>query len=129
MSYSIEKLPDDPIIITTMFEDFSMDQSEPFLDELIDLFDSLVEPVYLIADVDRYTFSVQDMLVALNVAVQGSRAIMHHPNLAGTVVVTSSKMMKLASKGAKSDAFGNIQTEVFETLEEALDHIRSRLYT
>ena len=125
MSYSIEKLPGEPVILTIMGEDFSMEEHEEFLGELIALFDSQPEPVYLIADVENYTFSLQDLLIAVNKAARGGAAILHHPNLAGTLTVSTSKLMRLSAKGVKSDTFGNVHAEIFNTVEEALTYVRT----
>jgi len=109
-----------------MGEDFSMEEHEEFLGELIALFDSQEEPAYLIADVENYTFSLQDLLIAVNKAARGgAAAILHHPNLAGTITVSTSGLMRLSAKGVKSDTFGNIHAEVFNTIEEALTYVRT----
>ena len=127
MSYSIEKLPGDPVIIGMFSDGFSVaNHLEPFLDELKGLLDDQAEPVYYVVILDGLSLSLEDLLVSTNVSSRGDNPALHHPNLRGTIAVTDSKMIKLAAKGMNSDLFGNLRVDVFETAEEALAFVRSQ---
>ena len=127
MTYSVEKLPDEPIVISTISASFSMDQYEQFLDDLTELLDMQTEPVYHVTVVNKHSFSFQEVLVSTNRSSRGPNPILHHPNLAGMVTVTTNKIIRLASKGLNSEIFGNIHIDLFETMDEALDFVRSRV--
>jgi hypothetical protein len=65
----------------------------------------------------------QDFLVAASQTFRGAGSVIDHPNLK-PVIVSTDPLMKMAIKGINSEAFGNRDFLVFDTMEEALAHIR-----
>ena len=128
MSYSVEKLPGEPIVVSTMLDDFSVADHLPgMIDELSALFDSQPEPVYYISDVGHLSLNLEDILFGSTATARGQNPVLHHPNIKRTILVTSSKMIKLAVKGMNSEVFGNIRIDLFETVDEAFAYVREQL--
>ena len=114
MSYSVEQLPGEPIIIATMHDDFSMDEYGRYVEDVTALVDSLMEPMYVITVVNKNGFSFQELLEGTNISMRGSNLSLHnHPLVAGMIVVTDNKLLKLALKGMNSETFGNIQIDTY----------------
>jgi hypothetical protein len=126
MSFSIELFSDDPILLCTFHRDLNLG-SELFAlaDQSNAALDAAPEPVYFISDTLAYTFSVPDLAAAANAATKGAKPPFFHPNVRKVIWVTDSKVMGLAARGFNSPTFGNVEIEVFPTLEEALAYCRS----
>ena len=124
MTYSFELLSDQPVLIGTIHEQFSLkDDFEAYLNELASTLDNVDQPVFYINDTRNLKVKVfQDLLVATNQGTRGGMAITQHPNIDLVILVTSDKLVQLMVKGLNSDIFGNLNYPVFETLGEALAH-------
>ena len=125
MSYSVEKLPDEPIVVTTLHADYSNDQDgEASMIETVALLDAQSEAVYYIFDVSRYSPSFDDVIAAVNWGGPGKSPTLRHPNVREPLIVTHSSMVKLAAQGLKSATWGHLIVQVFGTVEEALAYAR-----
>lgn len=126
MSFDIELFSDEPILLCTFNRDFSLGRELSALaDQSNAALDAAPEPVYFISNTLAYSFNTSDLIAAANAATKGAKPPFFHPNARKVIWVTDSKVMGLAAKGFNSPAFGNIEIEVFPTLEEALDYCRS----
>ncbi len=126
-SSTLEQLPGEPIIVLTMYESFSAADDLPeVLDRLREMLDSAEEPIYFINETLQLKVSLSDIINAASLIARGEGAIYHHPNMKEVLVVTDKKLIGLSAEGLRSDLFGNVPISVFETLEEALDYVRSR---
>ena len=68
----------------------------------------------------------QDLLVAVNKATRGLGAVLRHPGLKEYILVTTDKLIQMSARGLRAEVFGGIPATVFETMEEAMAHARSR---
>lgn len=127
MSYSFEMLPDEPILIGTLHDSFSLKHdSGSYFSEANSILDSADQSICHIIDVRALQVNVfQDFLTAVNQSARGNEAMLRHPNINTTVVVSTDKLIQLTVKGLNSNIFGNLSLPVFDTLEEALTYIRS----
>lgn len=126
MSFTIEVFPDEPILLCTFHQDFDMIGSLTLLsDQCNEALDAASEPLYMISDTLAYTFSVTALIAGANAATKGIKPPFFHPNVRKVVWVTDSRLLELGARGMNSPAFGNIDIEVFHTLEEALEYCRS----
>jgi hypothetical protein len=127
--YTLEKLPDAPILIVTYLETWNTASDMSLAEQqVIDCLDSLDQPVFYIIDVTiEPKFALQDLLVFTQQITQGGNPILKHRNMREHLVVTRSLPMKVATKGLNSPAFGKIPSQAFETLEEALTYARSTI--
>jgi hypothetical protein len=107
MTYTIEKLPNEPIILHTLLAEHSFSlHGEQSLTDVFNMLDAQAVPVYLIFDMVEANFNLDDVMRAANVAMKQIK-LLSHPNLREAVVVTHSRLIKLAADGMKSATFGN----------------------
>lgn len=126
MTYTIELFSDEPILYCSFHHDFDFDNEiSKLIDQSNAALDAVPEPVYLIADTLAYQFSISDVITGASLTTRGEKPPFFHPNVRKVIWVLDSKLMELTAKGLNSPAFGNLEIEVFSTLEEALDYCRS----
>jgi len=127
MSYTIEKMPDEPIIFVKTGADFSVSaEIDPLNTELIALFDAAAEPLYYIVDVREISLSVTDAIYAATAVARTDNAVFRHPNLAHAIIVTESSLAKMSARGLDSEVFGHLKVTVVQTPEEAFAYVRSQ---
>jgi hypothetical protein len=127
MSYTIEKLPGDPIIVATTGEDFSIStEIDPLNVDLLKLLDAATEPIYYIVDVRTISISVSDAIYAATAVARTENAPFRHPNMKHVIIVTESNLAKLSAKGLDSDVFGHLKVTVVESPDEAFAYVRSQ---
>lgn len=125
LTYSIEKLQDEPIVIFKVFEAGQLQRSMPTtVTEATTLLDELSEPVFLVLDLSGIKVSLDTIISGANREVRVDRFITH-PNVREVLDVATNPMMKMAATGLRSNVFGNIKIQVFDTVEEALEYARS----
>lgn len=126
MPYSFELLPDEPILINTVSESFSLEHNiDARFNDLAYYLNAATQPLCLIDDVrDLRIDAFHDLLFALNKAIEAQGVISKNPNLIAVIAVTTSTLIKRTAQSLGSNTFGNIDIQVFETLEEALDYAR-----
>lgn len=127
MSYQLERMPDAPIVICTMFEDYEMATEAPmFVQEFYEMAESFTESVYLIMVESGYKPNIDDILVGASLATRGEQPVFRHPKVRELLYVTPDRLSQMALKGLGNPIFGNTMVKVFETLDEALAHTRSQ---
>lgn len=124
--YTIEKLPDEPIIIQTIRSDSSVAEVPDSMGSMRQLLEAGETPLFVIYDVSQASFGLQDILSGSNEASRSERPLLKHPNIRETLVVSTSDLVKMAARGMNSPIFGNIALKVFDTLEEALAYCRQQ---
>lgn len=124
LSYTIEKLPDEPIVIQTIRSDDTVVEAPDSIDTMSELLEAQGEPVFLIYDVSGATFTLDDILAGSNQASRSEKPILKHPKIREIIVVSASELIKLAAKGLSAPIFGHVAIRVFETLEGALAYCR-----
>lgn len=128
MNYKIDVLPGEPIILYTMLEQYTLSQDMPNADtETQAILNGSSEPMFLIVDVTRLSLSLNDVIQGATQAARGEQPLFHHPNVREVVVVATSGIAKLASKGLNTATFGNVNISVSGTVDEALAYVRSRM--
>ncbi len=129
MSFKIEMLPDEPIVVITLGEDFNVEADTPAISrQYIELVEAASQPVYLIIDFRpaRKALSVASIIAGANLSAKGEVPFFNHPLNKEVIWVATSEVMKMAAKGLNTDIFGKLKVSVFETLEEALSYARSQ---
>lgn len=125
--YHLEKLPDEPIVISVLHEDWDIESElSQIITELTAVFDTASQPLYFISDIVEISVDMQGMIAAANLVTRGDGALFQHPNLKVVLVVTQNKMLELAAKGVNSEVFGFAPTQVFTNREETLAYARSQ---
>lgn len=134
MLYSNDKVshvyqPNDSSIVATFSENYNFVADAAEATRLaISLLDSLNERICWILDFQHTVFaeglsiSLDEVIVASNAANAG---VWHHPNVRQVVFVTDNEILKLIAQGLNSEAFGNLNVQVFSSLDDALGYARS----
>ncbi len=127
-TFTNEKLPDLPALLTTLSAEFRVTRDMAASDAAtIALLEQVDEPVFNVVDVSKLRVTMEDILQGSNRGGRGESAIWHHPRIRQTIFISDSKIIQLAARGMNSFSFGNLNIPVFPTLEEALVYIRQEL--
>lgn len=129
VNYSVERLPDEPIIIGIFHDTFSLKEDvDPYISEVQALFDELGTGFFYVNDTRNLHVNLfQDLLVAVNKATRGLGAVLRHPGMEEYILVTTDKLLQMSARGLRAEVFGGIPATVFETIEEAMEYARSRV--
>jgi hypothetical protein len=126
MSYSIEKLPNEPILLCVMNADYSTAaEAEHFIGGIMKALDNEHEHVYLIMDALAATVSFEDALYGTRLVTQQLQ-LFKHEKIQESIVVTSRRFLQLVVQGLNNPIFGNIQIQHFESSTEAVAYARNQ---
>jgi hypothetical protein len=127
MAYNIEFREDLACVVTAVSDDFDIYTELPvFCRKIYEILDEANQPIRYICEVGQSaTTSLDDLVMAINMLVRGEYPFATHKNFKELVLVTGDQMAAMAVKGMNSDAFGNVQVEVFATMDEAFSHARA----
>lgn len=124
-NFSIERVPNEPIVIVTEYNSYDTSKDvDLVIRAILAELEHFDRPGYAII-VERSGYNVEDILIAASEMRHKGERLRNHPRYRGALFVTSSDFNKLALDGMSSEALGNLKYNVFETLEEALAHARS----
>ncbi|MBI5958944.1 MAG: hypothetical protein HY866_09430 [Chloroflexi bacterium] len=132
MSFTIETLPNEPIVlIKVRGQSNAMKDYPQLLKELGELLAHREGPIYRVSDfseADNLSFS--DLVVALAQeycgSVPGSAA---DPRIQ-VVLVSSNEMLKWGAESAQQEQYGGMESPpIFSTLKEALAYCRAEIRT
>ena len=128
MNYKVEVLPDVPVVLLSMFEQYSFATDDLEADkEIIAILEESDEPMFFVVDTTRRPLSLEDVIHAANKDARGEDPLFHHLKMRGLIVVTTSDMVRLAARGLNTITFGNVNARAFKTLDEALDYVRAQV--
>lgn len=127
MSFTIEKIPGEPIVILTVESKQVLTELAVFDEQLTAVLDAQNEQVFLIPDMSNISLSLDDLTVGANTIARGPGQRLHHPNVRENVMVTRDAMLKLAVIGLRTATFGSAHITVFDTREQALAYCRERI--
>lgn len=124
MTYTITKLPEEPIIVATGHADFSISEAADMMEEAYRLLDAQTEPVYYVSDISSIHLSLDDVLQGSSLVTRGQKPVLLHPHILQNVFVASSSFLRMAAKGLSSPVFGGKPIYVCETLDDGLAYCR-----
>jgi len=127
MPYSIDKLPDEPILLVIHEGRQSLQEIDQVQSDLAAVLDAQTEPVFLVLDIRELSIGLDDMPGAAAMATQGPGGLLHHANVRESLLVSSSALVKLGAQGMRTATFGNVNVRVFETTEQAIDYCRKQI--
>jgi hypothetical protein len=128
MSYTVEKLPGEPILISVMGEAYDIGRDvSASAQQLLDLLETMDVPVFLVADMREIRANFGDVVAGLGAATRGEAAVFRHPNIREVVVVTTSDLLGMGAKALGQLQYGGLRASVFESLDEALAYVRDRV--
>lgn len=127
MSYKIEKISDEPVVICTLEKSFNLGRdTAAYAKELQELLDAQPGSVYLITDARQLQVSFGDLIQGLTVVARGELAVVRHPKILTLVTVGRSALLDLGSSALKQAQYGslNIPVQVFTRMEDAWAYIQ-----
>jgi hypothetical protein len=128
MSFTIEKLPDEPIIICSMSEQFNpLKDYGAFWQRLGEVVKDMEGPIYRITHLKTDQIQFSDMVLALAAeAKSGMPGSLTDPRIR-SVLVNRSILAQMAVESIKQEQYGQLDTPLFGTLDEALTYVRQQL--
>jgi hypothetical protein len=125
--YTVEKLPDEPIVYSWLSESWSASELPAVLDALAAIFDAADELLFYISSVGNISLKIEEVITSASLLARGTNALFHHPNIREILLVTEVKLVQLAAKGLDSDVFGNLPVKSFESEDEAFAYARAQI--
>lgn len=127
MSYTVEKVPDAPIVIMVHESRQSPEELQEVIAAVTATLDAQPEPVFMVLDIRGLDLGVDDLVSAASTGARGPGAVMHHPKIRENLVVSGKSFIKLAMQGLTTATFGNVKVKVFKTREEAIEYCHERI--
>ncbi len=128
MSYTIELLPGEPILLSNIHADFNVGQELlEAVNQLTRMLDAADGQLYYVTKLENFSLSFGDMVQVLSRLTSGDLAFMKHPNLYKVVVVANNDLIRLGSNALSQTQYGGVRVDVFDSLEEALASVRDEL--
>ena len=126
-TYTVEKLADEPIIVTTMTPKYSVGRNMTDSDnEIRDILDVSDEDLFVIADISQVTLTFNDVMLGSSKGARNQAALWHHPKIKKMIFISQAAIVGIAAKGLKSKFFGHLEVMVFPSTQAALDYCRSQ---
>jgi hypothetical protein len=128
MSFRVERLAGEPILLVTVPEDFDVKTDLPLaIGQIREILDGVEEPVYHTHDVHPFQMSFDDMMAAMRLLTQGEMAILRHPDIREILVAAGDTMVRAAAKALALIPYGGLSVKIFGTLDEALAYAREQI--
>ena len=127
MSFTVEKHPDLPAVIITMYEDFDFAaELDAFGQKVQALLDTLDEPVYSISDSTRMRNTFGEMVSSLAAVTRGNFvSLLKHPMVVGMMVVDNRDLTRLAVNALGQAQYGGFSLSVYASVDEALAAVQT----
>jgi len=127
MSYTIQRLPGEPIIINTLAADFNVSRDAlPSLQETFTLVEEIGGPVYSIMDVRQLSISFSDLVLGMGMLTRGEMALFTDPRLR-LIAVGASGLAAMGAKALSQAQYGNLSVHLCDTVDEAIAYAREQV--
>ncbi|GAB4554793.1 MAG: hypothetical protein OHK0023_25350 [Anaerolineae bacterium] len=127
-TYRVEQLADEPIVIDWIGAAYAMaEHSEPNSDAIRAILEAAEQPLFFIFELSEANFSLDDIMAGASRGAHSTQGLLRHPKMRQMVVVTQSRLLKLAAIGMKSVTFGRLNVKVCSSLDEALTYCRAEV--
>jgi hypothetical protein len=128
MPVTVEKLPDEPIIVCTFYEPASSADYPVLWEKLSQAVEGVDGPIYRITDLSPIKITFGNMVVAIaeeaKSKMPGSAA---DPRIRSVLIATGT-LIEFAAKSITQEQYGAIGVPaLFTTLDEALSYCRSQI--
>jgi hypothetical protein len=122
MSYLLQKLPGESIIVFTANPDFDLGTELPnTVVDFLGLLERETAPITYILDLCALPpISMDDIMLTASTLTRGENPVYHHPKIHKIMAVTPNEAYQMAYKGLAGEMFGHLDVDVFDTLPEAL---------
>lgn len=125
MSYRIEWVPEDSIVLLKLSSEWHIDVMPESNQALAVVMNQTNQSFTLLMDVLDINIGFGDLVQGMSLVTKGESAPFTHPNIKQIIVVTKSGMISMAAKALGQVQYGQLRAEVFDTIEGALDYIRA----
>ncbi|MBN2304760.1 MAG: hypothetical protein JXQ72_09805 [Anaerolineae bacterium] len=126
-TYTVQKLPDESIVIITTHEGYDPSQHVTEAAKAVNrVLDKVSGPVVFIQDLTSVKTDMDDIMVAADTTGRGDAAPFHHANIGEIITVTQDPILRRVFEGMQTDTYGNIKMVILDTLDEALAYARQR---
>lgn len=127
MSFTLEKLANEPIIVSTLHPDYQVDKEIAAVNgQTAEMLAKESEPQYLVS-VFNITFNFEDIVTGSNTVTRGDDPILHNHQIKENIFVTTDEILKMVAAGMSGGPFGGLRIPTFDTLEQALEYIRAKI--
>lgn len=129
MSYTIRKLPNEPIVVFKAGADYDVQaEIQSVIRDANQILDSSRELLFQIIDfTDMVRMGMDDLMIGTDNSARGEASPFHHPKVRQSIFVTRNPALRMAAEGLGHDIYGNLFVPVFENYEDALRYVRSQL--
>lgn len=126
MSVTVEQLPEEKnIVVATYGNPFSADDVAITMTETTQYYDPAGPTLYSISDASQLDLSFSDLVMALAGATRTDGWKVGAPNSV-TIFVGSNELVRMGREALKQQQYGAVEVELFESLDAALDWVRSQ---
>ncbi len=127
LSYEVEKLRDESIVIFTIKKGFKFDKNtEEVQLEVAAAIEGLPKPIFLVTDFSQIDMTFSELVLALGNARSGDAGSFSDPRLRNVFVGTDD-IVDLAAKSLFQTQYGKIPVLVFNSRDEAVAYARGML--
>ena len=128
MSFKVELLPNEPIMVTSFYAAFDVrrDAAE-VVRQMRAILDAAPEPIYMVDDTIQMKLSFSDLVGGLAMVTRGDTDVVHHPKVRRIVIITTSDVLKFGTTALKQKQYGASDIAVYSSMDDALSAIRMEL--
>lgn len=124
MVFTVNKLPDRPVVVFEPEERFKLIKMLPkMIEDVTKVLDTLDAPVYYISDVRKATISLDDVFLGMTQVVLGERPFLRHENIREVLIITANPVLKRVARGIGSGLYGEISVKIFPDRDSALAYV------
>ena len=129
MSYTVRRLDDLPVVLTTIDAEFSVESElEFYLGDIATALDASDEQLYLVSESQEFKVNFSDMVMGLGKGTRGASAALNHPKIAEIcAVIPDNTLLKLAVQALGQMQYGGKKVTLNSTLEDALAYVREQI--
>jgi hypothetical protein len=120
----------DRILLITQDTDYDLaTEAAAMVEDVLAMLNAATERIIIIVDTRAHNMSnMNDVMVVSKLArSEAGKAVVKHPRLLKSLVITNNPIARLVMKGINSASFGHIETILYETLDEAINDARTVL--
>jgi hypothetical protein len=128
MPYKVEKLPDEPILVTAVINPFKVSEEFPlYVEAVVKALDEASEPLYFISDAVGLKVTFGDVVSGLAFVTKGKVTYVNHKNMRKMIAIADSDLIRMAVNAVGQKQYGEYVAQVYPTTEAALEDIRKEL--
>src|SRR5688500_16510571 len=122
MPYKVEKLPNEPILVTAVLNPFKVSEEFPlYIEAVVKALDEATEPLYFISDAVGLKVSFGDVVSGLGFVTKGKITYINHRNMRKMIAIADSDLIRMAVNAVGQKQYGEHVAQVYPTAEAALE--------